>query len=188
MEQKIIIVTAPSGSGKTTIVRQVLAQLPALQFSVSATTRNPRQGEVDGVDYYFLSPELFREKIAQDAFAEYEMVYQDKYYGTLHEKLEETWQAGKTPLVDIDVKGAKTLKTFFGERALSLFIQAPSIEILKERLINRGTESPEMLKERLDKAELETSFKSDFDQVIVNDQLEVAVTETLAVVRQFLND
>jgi len=188
LEQKIIIVTAPSGSGKTTIVRQVLTQLPSLQFSVSATTRKPREGEIDGKDYHFLSPEKFKEKIAQNAFAEYEMVYKDKYYGTMHEKLNGIWQAGSTPLVDIDVKGAKTLKAFFGQRALSLFIQAPSIEILKERLINRGTESPEMLKERLDKAAFELRFKTAFDQVIVNDQLDDAVEKTLAIVRQFLID
>lgn len=188
MEQKIIIVTAPSGSGKTTIVRQLLAQLPTLEFSASATTRAARPGEIDGTDYYFITPEQFKTKIEQGAFAEYEMVYQDKYYGTLHSTLTEIWQAQKTPLVDIDVKGAQKLKTVFGERALSLFIQAPTLAILKERLINRGTESPEMLAERLDKAAQEMASKAQFDHIIVNDELAQAVKETLVLVHQFLID
>jgi guanylate kinase len=183
---KIIVITAPSGSGKTTIVKQLLRRTPSLGFSISACTRNPRPGEVHGKDYYFLDEADFKQKIEEDAFIEWEMVYTGKYYGTLKSEMDRIWSEEKAPLVDIDVLGALNIKSQYGEKAITLFIQAPSIEELRRRLEARGTETPQTLEERLDKAAYELSFSDRFDQVIVNDNLERAIEETMSVINKFL--
>lgn len=187
LEQKLIIITAPSGSGKTTIVKELLAQIPQLTFSVSATTRAPRKTEIDGVDYHFMTVADFENKINEDAFAEYEMVYQNKFYGTLKAKLSQIWQHENFPLVDIDVKGAQKLKSLYPQNSLSIFIQAPSLEILGERLKKRGTDAPAMIAERLAKAELELNDSNKFDQVVVNDDLEKAIAECKKMVLDFIS-
>lgn len=183
---KIIIITAPSGSGKTTIVKQLLQRTPDLGFSISACTRNPRPGEQHGKDYYFLDEADFKQKIEEDAFIEWEMVYTGKYYGTLKSEVGRIWSEGKAPLVDIDVLGALNIKSQYGEKAISLFIQAPSVEELRRRLEARGTETPQTLQERLDKAAYELSFSDRFDRIIVNDNLERAIEETMQVISNFL--
>lgn len=184
---KIIILTAPSGSGKTTIVKQLLQRSSSLAFSISACTRTPRQGEVHGKDYYFLEESDFKKKIEDDAFIEWEMVYTGKYYGTLKSEVDRIWSEGKAPLVDIDVLGALNIKSQYGDKAISLFIKAPSVEELRKRLIARGTETPEMLQERLDKAAYELSFAERFDRIVVNDNLERAIGETMEVISNFLS-
>ncbi len=183
---KIIIITAPSGSGKTTIVKQLLQRSPDLAFSISACTRSPRPGEVHGKDYYFLTEADFKQKIEEDAFVEWEMVYTGKYYGTLKSEVDRIWKDDKAPLVDIDVLGALNIKSQFTDKAIALFIKAPSIEELRARLTARGTETPQTLQERLDKAAYELSFADRFDRIIVNDNLEKAIEETLQVIRDFL--
>lgn len=185
--QKLIIITAPSGSGKTTIVQHLLDNNPQLAFSVSACTRMPRPSETDGVDYYFLSLEKFTRKIANHEFAEFEMVYEGKYYGTLKSELQRIWDSGRTPLVDIDVQGALRLKKHYGEVALSIFVKAPSLEVLKQRLLDRGTETDVSLRERLDKAGYETSFAENFDRIIINDDLQTACTEATKEILLFLS-
>jgi guanylate kinase len=185
-EQKLVIITAPSGSGKTTIVNHLLKEIPQLSFSVSACTRPSRVGETDGVNYYFISVDEFQNKIQEQAFAEYEMVYPGKYYGTLKSELQRIWQQQQFPLIDIDVHGAMRLKTYYGAQALSLFIKAPSVEELERRLRKRGTESEESLKERLDKAAHELSFADKFDQLLVNDDLQRACAEAAHLIRSFL--
>jgi len=185
---KIIIITAPSGSGKTTIVRHLLERYPRLSFSVSACTRLPRPGERDGKDYYFLKEEVFKQKIQENAFLEWEMVYTGKYYGTLNAELERIWKQNCFPLVDIDVKGALNIKKKFGTQALSLFIKAPSMESLRKRLLSRGTETAESLQERLDKAREELTSEPKFDFVVINDELEPAITETINIIDHFLEE
>ena len=185
--QKLVIITAPSGSGKTTIVNHLLKEIPQLSFSVSACTRPPRAGETNGVHYYFISVEDFQNKIQEEAFAEYEMVYPGKYYGTLKSELARIWQQQQFPLIDIDVHGAMRLKLFYGEQALRLFIKAPSVEELERRLRNRGTETEASLKERLDKAAHELSFADNFDHLLVNDDLPRACAEAATIIRSFLN-
>lgn len=185
---KIIIITAPSGSGKTTLVRRLLAANPALAFSISACTRNPRAGEVDGRDYHFLSEQDFKHRIDADEFVEWEMVYTGKYYGTLREELQRIWDSGRVPLVDIDVKGALAIKDQFPDSSLSIFIKAPSLEILRERLVMRGTESPQMLEERLAKAEFELLDAHEFHAILVNDDLETAAADLLALTTEFVGE
>lgn len=185
---KIIIITAPSGSGKTTIVKRLLQATPLLAFSISACTRTPRPGEVDGRDYYFLTEAAFKKKIEEQAFIEWEMVYTGKYYGTLKSEVNRIWQNGQAPLVDIDVQGALNIKSIFQQRSIALFIKAPSMEELERRLITRGTESAQALKERLDKAADELTFADRFDHVIVNDNLDQAIADTLQIIESFLKE
>ncbi len=183
---KIIIVTAPSGSGKTTLVKRLLQECDYISFSISACTRQPRPGEVHGKDYYFYSEEEFKKLIDQDAFIEWEMVYTGKYYGTLETELERIWSAGKTPLVDIDVKGALAVQQKFPGISKSIFIEAPSIEELRNRLLKRGTETEATLKERIEKAEYELSFAPDFDAILINDDLEKATKTLIETVKSFV--
>lgn len=183
---KLIIITAPSGSGKTTIVHRLLEQSSQLGFSISACTRNPRPGEQEGKDYYFLKEEDFKKKIEANDFIEWEMVYTGKYYGTLKSEVQRLWAQNKAPLVDIDVQGALNIKAQYPEQSITLFIQAPSLEELTRRLTARGTESAEGLQERLDKAAYELSFAAQFDRIIINDDLERAIRETLAIIDNFL--
>lgn len=183
---KLIIITAPSGSGKTTIVKQLLSKNSGLAFSVSACTRSARSGEVDGVDYYFLTEEDFKNKIENQEFLEWEMVYPGKYYGTLNTELQRLWDNKQIPLIDIDVKGALKVKDNFKNEALSIFIKTPSLDILKQRLINRGTEDENSLNERLNKAKFELSFEHNFDFVVVNDKLALAVKELENIIFNYL--
>jgi guanylate kinase len=186
--QKLIIITAPSGSGKTTIVHHLLNTYPQLAFSISACTRNPRPNETDGVHYYFLSLQDFTRKIAQHEFAEFEMVYEGKYYGTLKSELQKIWTNHQIPLVDIDVQGALRLKKHYGANALSIFIKAPSLEILKQRLIDRGTETDFSLNERIEKATHELTYAGLFDTLVINDNLEQACKEAGEKILLFLSE
>ena len=173
MKNKVIIFSAPSGAGKSTVVRHLLKLHPEFEFSVSATSRAPRGTERDGVEYHFLTPEKFRELLAQDAFVEYEEVYADKFYGTLKSEVERIWAAGHVIVFDVDVKGGANLKKYFGDAAMSFLILPPSMEILEQRLRGRGTDSEEAIVERLAKAESEIEFaKGKFDVELVNDALE----------------
>lgn len=185
-DEKIIIITAPSGAGKTSITRHLLAKYPNLAFSISACTRSPRSHEKDGVDYYFLNLEDFKQKIEQNQFAEWEMVYEGKYYGTLKSELERIWNMGKTPLLDIEVKGAIHLQAQYPRRTLSLFIEPPSVDELRRRLETRGTETAESLRDRVNKASYELSFKHHFDRIIVNSELEKACQEAEEAIKGFL--
>jgi guanylate kinase len=185
--RKIIIITAPSGAGKTSITRWLLDKYPAdLAFSVSAATRRPRSHERDGVDYYFMNLEAFKQKIQHNEFAEWEMVYEGKFYGTLKSELERIWQAGKTPLLDIEVKGAIHIREQYPASTLALFIEPPSVDELRRRLEMRGTETIESLLARVNKASYEISFKHHFDQIIVNDDLSRACQEAEAAITSFL--
>jgi guanylate kinase len=185
-QDKLIIITAPSGSGKTSITRHLMQQFPQLAFSVSAATRQPRGMEKDGVDYHFISTEAFQQKIQHNQFVEWEMVYEGKYYGTLKSELEKIWQQNKIPVLDIDVKGAIHVQQQFPQTSLSLFIQPPSVEELKKRLQSRGTETAESLAARINKASYELSFKDHFNKVVVNDELQTACTEAAAIVNTFI--
>jgi guanylate kinase len=186
--KKLIIIAAPSGAGKTSVTRHLLKALPdQLAFSVSCATRQPRNNEKDKVDYYFITVENFQLKIAQQEFIEWEMVYEGKYYGTLKSEMERIWQQQKTPLLDVDVKGGVHVQQQFPYNSLSLFIEPPSIAELERRLRARGTETPESLQARLNKAVYELSFKSQFDKVILNDDLERACAAAEKAVREFLN-
>lgn len=183
---KIIIITAPSGAGKTSITHFLLNKYPQLAFSVSAATREPRGKEKDGVDYYFMSVDAFRQKIQEDAFVEWEMVYDGKYYGTLKAELERIWNDGRVPVLDIDVKGAIHVQQQFAGNCLSIFIEPPSVEELKRRLESRGTETPESLLTRVNKASYEISFNHHFTKTIVNADLDNACAATELVIKDFL--
>jgi guanylate kinase len=185
-KNKIIIITAPSGAGKSTITHFLLNKYPALSFSISAATRNPRGIEKDGIDYYFMSESAFKKKIQEDAFLEWEMVYEGKYYGTLKTELDRIWQSGKVPMLDIDVKGAIHVQQQFDDNCLSIFIEPPSIDELKKRLQSRGTETEESIATRISKASYEISFNHRFSVSIVNDDLEKACKETESVIKEFL--
>ena len=184
---KIIIITAPSGAGKTSITRYLLDKYPTrLAFSVSAATRTPRAHEKDGVDYYFLTLDAFKQKIQQNDFVEWEMVYEGKFYGTLKSELERIWQQGKTPLLDIEVKGAIHIREQYPQSTLALFIEPPSVAELRRRLEMRGTETVESLLARVNKASYEISFKHHFDKIIVNDDLSKACHEAENTIKEFL--
>lgn len=187
MAGKLIIFSAPSGSGKSTIINFLLKQQLNLAFSISATSRAPRGTEQHGVEYYFLSPEEFRQRIANDEFLEYEEVYENRFYGTLKAPIEKQLAEGVNVVFDVDVVGGCNIKKFYGERALSLFIQPPSIEELRNRLVGRATDAPEVIESRIAKAEYELGFANKFDVIIINDNLEKAQQETLKVLQDFLN-
>ena len=186
---KLLIFCAPSGSGKSTLVQWLMREHPELnlRFSISCTTRQPRGTEQDGVEYFFITPAEFRQKIAEEAFVEYEEVYTDKFYGTLKSQVQAQIERGENVLFDIDVKGGCNIKSQYGDEALSLFIQPPSVDELRRRLTGRGTDSPEMVEQRLAKAEYEMSFAPKFDRIIINDDLEKAKEEVFAIVRDFLD-
>lgn len=186
-DEKIIIITAPSGAGKTSITRYLLGKYPdRLAFSVSAATRSPRSYEKDGEDYYFLPLDSFKQKIQHNDFVEWEMVYEGKYYGTLKSELNRIWAAGKTPLLDIEVKGAIHIREQYPDSTLALFIEPPSVDELRRRLEGRGTETVESLMARVNKASYEISFKHHFDKIIVNDDLRKACQEAEAVIKAFV--
>lgn len=187
MSGKVIIFSAPSGAGKSTIVNHLLGKYPELEFSISATSRAPRGNEQDGREYYFYSADLFREMIAQGKFIEHEEVYPGSFYGTLKSEVERIWAKGHVIVFDIDVKGGVNIKRIFGDKAFSIFIQAPSVEILRERLISRGTDSAEAIGKRVAKASSEMEFaKGRFDYVLVNDDLQTALDEADEIVGKFL--
>jgi len=183
---KLIIFSAPSGAGKTTIVHHLLGKIPQLAFSVSATTRAKRGNEVNGRDYYFISKEEFLHRIAKKEFVEFEEVYTDNFYGTLRSEIERLWNEGKHVIFDIDVEGGLHLKKKFEEHALAVFVQPPSLEVLVERLTSRATDSPEKLAERIEKAEKELKYVSKFDVILQNNDLQLACTEAEQLVRDFL--
>jgi len=192
MEKKkgnLLIFSAPSGSGKTTIVQWLMQEHPELRlyFSISATSRPPRGTEQNGVEYFFLTPEEFRQRIDNDEFLEYEEVYEDRFYGTLKAQVERQLEAGQNVVFDVDVKGGVNIKRFYGERAMSIFIQPPSVEELRRRLEGRGTDTPEAIENRLAKAEYEMTFAPQFDHIVVNDDLATAKAETLELVKAFFD-
>ena len=183
---KLIIIAAPSGAGKTTVVKHILQQFPHLSFSVSATTRPMRQGETDGKDYYFLSEQEFKNRIANDEFVEWEMVYVGKYYGTLKSELQRVWNNNQHIIFDVDVEGGLHIKNKYPNNSLSIFINPPSLEVLKQRLTDRNTESEESLRERISKAEHELSFASQFDVVLTNDDLQLTLSNAEQLLKDFL--
>lgn len=187
-QQKIVIITAPSGAGKTSITRHLLRTFSdKLEFSISAATRQARGNEKNGVDYYFISQEEFNNKIQHEEFAEWEMVYEGKYYGTLKSELHRIWSEGRIPVLDIDVKGAIHVQQQFPETTLSIFIEPPSVDELKRRLESRGTESEESLNARISKASYELSFRHSFNHIIVNSNLDRACREAEEIVSAFIN-
>ena len=185
---KIIIFSAPSGSGKSTIINYLMEQDLNLHFSVSATSRPPRGNEQHGVEYFFLTPEDFRKHITQGDFLEYEEVYKDRYYGTLKSQVDAQLEKGDNVVCDVDVLGGLNIKKHYGERALSVFIQPPSIDELRKRLISRGTDAPNVIEDRIARAEFELSHAAQFDVVVVNDDLERALADALEQVRAFLKE
>ena len=187
MSGKVIIFSAPSGAGKSTVVNHLLGLHPEFEFSISATSRAPRGQEHDGVEYYFLSAERFRELIREDAFVEYEEVYQDRFYGTLKSEVERIWAKGHVIIFDVDVKGGVNLKKYFGEAALSVLITPPNLEVLEQRLRGRGTDSEDAIRERMAKAGWELDFAAGkFDRELVNDKLEDTFAQAEALVNGFL--
>jgi len=186
LKGKLIILSAPSGSGKTTIINHILERGLPVSFSVSATSREPRGQEQNGREYYFLSPEEFRQRIAKGDFLEYEEVYKDRFYGTLRSEVENRLTQGENVILDVDVAGGLSIKKLFGEQSLLIFIQPPSIEELKNRLVKRGTDSPKVIADRIAKAEYELSLADRYDKVIVNDNLEKAKKETEDIINKFI--
>jgi guanylate kinase len=186
MSGKLVIISAPSGAGKTTIVNYLLENSLGLAFSVSATTRSPRGKEKDGTDYFFLPVEEFRRRIENGEFVEWEEVYPDLFYGTLKTEIDRIWSEGKNVLFDVDVKGGINLKKIFGEKALSVFIMPPSVPDLEKRLYSRGTDSPEKIRVRVEKAEEEMRLAGSFDVIILNDNLDQAKSEAISTIKKFL--
>lgn len=186
---KVIIFSAPSGSGKSTIINWLMQEHEELnlRFSISCTSRKPRGTEQNGVEYFFVTPEEFRQRIANDEFLEYEEVYADRFYGTLKAQVEKQLAAGENVVLDVDVKGGCNIKKIYGEKALSVFIQPPSVEALRQRLIGRGTDAPEVIEDRIRRAEFELSFAPKFDLVVVNDNLETAKQEAYTDIKEFLD-
>ena len=185
-QHKLIIITAPSGAGKTSITKHLMQHFPQLAFSISAATRQPRGTEQNGVDYHFMSADEFKQRIQLNDFIEWEMVYEGKYYGTLKSELEKIWHENKIPVLDIDVKGAIHVQQQFPESSLSLFIEPPSVDELKKRLQSRGTETEESLAARVNKASYELSFKDHFNKIIVNDDLQKACDKATAIISDFI--
>ena len=185
-EGKVIIFSAPSGAGKTTIVRALLDELSELSFSISACSRDPRGQELNGKDYHFIGIDEFKKKIKNNEFAEWEEVYQDHFYGTLNSELTRIWNANKTVVFDVDVVGGMSLKKKFGKKALAIFVMPPSLVVLEERLRNRNTDSEQKIQQRLDKAEHEISLSSGFDVILKNDKLDTAISEAKSIINQFL--
>lgn len=186
MSGKAIIFCAPSGSGKTTIVKHLLQHNPDLGFSISAVTRDRRgRTEVEGKDYHFLTPDEFRKKILADEFIEWEEVYAGNYYGTLKSEIERIWEEGKNVIFDVDVKGGLSLKKYFGDKALAIFVLVPSIETLEQRLRGRGTETEDVLSRRLFKAKFEMSFQKEFDFVLVNEHLDTSLADAQQLYNEF---
>lgn len=183
---KLIIFSAPSGAGKTTLVRYLMSQIPKLSFSVSAASRKPRQNEVDGKDYYFLSVDDFKKKITESAFIEWEEVYKNHFYGTLSSEVERIRNEGRHVIFDVDVKGGVNIKKFFGDEALAVFVRPPSVKDLEKRLRDRATDSEKDIQTRIDKAAEEIEFAKYFDIIIVNDDLNTAKKEVLEVVTKFI--
>lgn len=183
---KAIIFSAPSGAGKTTLVREMIRRFPNFVFSVSATTRPPREVEIDGRDYHFIAEESFRQRIAENAFLEWEEVYPGRFYGTLIADVERLLQSGRDVVFDVDVKGGLNVKHYFGARALAIFVMPPSLEALRQRLVSRGSDSPEDIERRCSKAAEEMAFAPQFDHIILNDTLEHAISETEAALQAFL--
>lgn len=184
---KLVILSAPSGSGKTTILQHIIRDFPQLEFSISATSRAPRGAEQHGVDYYFLSGDEFRQAITEDKFIEWEEVYAGTHYGTLKSEMERIWTNGNSIIFDIDVKGGINLKKIFGDRALSIFIMPPSIDELRKRLVGRGTDSPEAIERRIAKAATEIEDAKHFDVIIINDDLYKAVAKVESAIEEFLS-
>jgi guanylate kinase len=184
---KLVIFSAPSGSGKTTIVRELLKHFPQFEFSISATSRQPRGQEQNGKDYYFLTNDEFKARVARNEFVEWEEVYAGTKYGTLRSELERIWAKGNTILFDVDVKGGLRLKSIFGDRALAIFVMPPSVEELRRRLVGRATDAPEVIEKRVAKAETEISYAEQFDKIIINDVLEEAVAQTESTILEFTN-
>ncbi|MCH5310236.1 MAG: guanylate kinase [Prevotella sp.] len=186
---KLIIFSAPSGTGKSTLISWLMREHPELNlaFSISCTSRAPRGTERDGVEYFFLTPEEFRSRISRGEFLEYEEVYENRFYGTLKSQVERQLEAGQNVVFDVDVKGGVNIKEYYGARALSVFIQPPSVEELRRRLEGRGTDAPEVIDQRIARAEFELTFADKFDRIVVNDRLEQAQADTLATVQAFLD-
>ncbi|MBR5256471.1 MAG: guanylate kinase [Bacteroidales bacterium] len=188
MANKVLIFSAPSGSGKSTIVNHILGLHPEVEFSVSATSRAPRGEEKDGVEYFFYSADIFRLLVRDDKFVEFEEVYPDRFYGTLKAEVNRIWARGHVIIFDVDVKGGVNLKKYFGDQALSVFIQAPSVEVLRERLVKRGTDSAEDIEKRVAKAAEEMTYAPQFDKILINDDLATAFAESEEMVNSFLAD
>ena len=187
MPGKLIIFSAPSGSGKSTIINWLMSHEELrMAFSISCTSRAPRGTERNGVEYFFVTPEEFRRRIDNDEFLEYEEVYKDRYYGTLKQQVEAQLEKGENVVFDVDVKGGCNIKNYYGDRALSVFIQPPSIEELRNRLTGRGTDAPEVIEDRIARAEFELTFAPKFDKVVINDDLDKAKVEALKIVKDFL--
>jgi guanylate kinase len=186
---KLIIISAPSGTGKSTIISWLMREHQELNlaYSISCTSRAPRGTEQNGVDYFFLTPEEFRQRIDNDEFLEYEEVYTDRFYGTLKSQVENQLDAGQNVVFDVDVKGGVNIKKFYGDKALSLFIQPPSINELRKRLEGRATDAPEVIDQRIARAEFELSFADKFDKIVINDKLEYAEADALDIIKEFLD-
>ena len=185
--RKVVIFSAPSGSGKSTVVNHILKLHPELEFSISPASRAPRGTEQNGVEYYFMTADAFRRRIAADEFVEYEEVYAGSYYGTLKSEVERIWNKGNAIIFDVDVKGGVSLKKYFGDRALSIFIQAPSVQVLRERLVGRGTDSAEAIERRVAKAAEEMTYADKFDRILINDDLSKAYADAEQMVGDFLD-